>query len=427
MEELGANLLFCRWNIGDPERTTTAVNRWYSFHGKFIITDKSAIALSANFTQEDEYDAVLIYKNHPQKVKEYLDKFDELISLFVQEYSGDPGKIKALVQTETGANESIFKLPNVIEGDTHANAWIRHYPDRMCPDRLNNHEGIFLAPFDVRGRSIYEKIIQAVPNDETIYLSAESFTDTEFAQFLLEQADRIDIKLLTDSKSQDFQRRIDQTFREMVAQNIEIKSLKEDLHAKLLITPDTLLVGSINLNKINLGFSVTSSFWRENTETFALCQENSIINKAIDDFQRIFQQAIPIESILSEKLEDYVTSLLNKNYNLRSRASVKKLFARVILSEEIKTKKLVYDISRMVSAVMSNYNVVTVNKNHFIMALILFYLSERKQDRAELSERISNFETGIILDTEIDSLLDLELIEESDGYYKINPLALLRR
>ena len=31
----GARVYFSKWGIGDPERTTTAVGRWYSLHGKF--------------------------------------------------------------------------------------------------------------------------------------------------------------------------------------------------------------------------------------------------------------------------------------------------------------------------------------------------------------------------------------------------------
>lgn len=63
IEEKGAILHFCKWNVGDPERTNTAVGRWYSYHGKFIVTDKSAIALSANFTQTEEFDAIIIFEN----------------------------------------------------------------------------------------------------------------------------------------------------------------------------------------------------------------------------------------------------------------------------------------------------------------------------------------------------------------------------
>jgi PLD-like domain len=39
----GAKLHLCKWNVGDPEWTTTALGHWYSFHGKFIVTDKCAI------------------------------------------------------------------------------------------------------------------------------------------------------------------------------------------------------------------------------------------------------------------------------------------------------------------------------------------------------------------------------------------------
>ena len=79
MEKNGAKLYFCKWNVGDPERTSTAVGRWYSFHGKFIVTDKSAIALSANFTQSPEIDGLLIYRDEPEKINEFNEKFDELM------------------------------------------------------------------------------------------------------------------------------------------------------------------------------------------------------------------------------------------------------------------------------------------------------------------------------------------------------------
>jgi len=70
IEGNGAKLYFCKWNVGDPERTNTAVGRWYSFHGKFIVTDKSAVSLSANFTQSQELDAVIVFKNEIAEVED---------------------------------------------------------------------------------------------------------------------------------------------------------------------------------------------------------------------------------------------------------------------------------------------------------------------------------------------------------------------
>ena len=87
MEDLknrGAKIYFSKWGIGDPQRTTTALGRWYSFHGKFIVTDKSAIALSANLTQEPELDAMLIYNNEDRR-KEFNNKFEYLKKLFIND------------------------------------------------------------------------------------------------------------------------------------------------------------------------------------------------------------------------------------------------------------------------------------------------------------------------------------------------------
>ena len=65
IELLGAKLHFCRWNVGDPERSSMASGKWYSYHGKFIVTDRSAIVMSANFTMAKEIDATLIIRDDP--------------------------------------------------------------------------------------------------------------------------------------------------------------------------------------------------------------------------------------------------------------------------------------------------------------------------------------------------------------------------
>ncbi|GAH65768.1 unnamed protein product, partial [marine sediment metagenome] len=88
LESNGAILHFCKWNVGDPKETRTAVGRWYSFHGKFIVTDKSAIALSANLIQAPELDSMIIYSNDDTKIAEFNNKFDMLVSKFVTEKNG---------------------------------------------------------------------------------------------------------------------------------------------------------------------------------------------------------------------------------------------------------------------------------------------------------------------------------------------------
>lgn len=98
---LGANIYFCKWNVGDPERTSTAIGRWYSFHGKFIVTDKSAIALSANFTRINELDAAVIIDSEQTMIDQFNYRFDELVDLFITENEGFEGIIKSKI-IETG-------------------------------------------------------------------------------------------------------------------------------------------------------------------------------------------------------------------------------------------------------------------------------------------------------------------------------------
>lgn len=73
------HLHFDKWNVGSSERTTTATNRWYSFHGKFIVTDKSAIVLSANLLKNPELDVAVVFKNDEDRIGEFNGQFDRLL------------------------------------------------------------------------------------------------------------------------------------------------------------------------------------------------------------------------------------------------------------------------------------------------------------------------------------------------------------
>ena len=58
--KLGGELHVYDWNVGTTEHTKTVSGPWYGLHAKFIVTDKAAIILSANLTNEPEIDALLI-------------------------------------------------------------------------------------------------------------------------------------------------------------------------------------------------------------------------------------------------------------------------------------------------------------------------------------------------------------------------------
>lgn len=422
LEKRGASLYFCKWNIGDPVRTTTAVGRWYSFHGKFIVTDKSAIALSANFTNQYELDAMLIYKGEPDKLIEFNQKFEELLDLFIRPSSGDSGKIRSMIRKSGYADaESLFMLPQVIETDLHKDHWILDYPVQLCPEHLAIKDGLYISPFDVRGRSIIQDIFQGARS--YIYISTESFTDQEIYNDLIKaRLSGLSVKILTGSTSMDFADRLQQMLRSLLASGINIHTTSEPLHAKLIITDNQIAVSSINLNRMNLGFDRSSHLWRENTETITLSRDLDIIDSAKKQYEGIFDQTVEITVKLAERIEKDVGNLFNQYYGLRSRREVKKLFSLFILSEEIDVKKVALKLGRIVKALISGRKIV--NKDDFVMGLILHLLSDNKLKYNQIEDKLSILNIRINLGQLLMTLIELEYIEQEDEYYKLRVLSL---
>lgn len=422
LENKGATLQFCKWNIGDPERTSTAIGRWYSFHGKFIVTDKVAISLSANFTDSNELDAVLIYKGDQNKIGEFNYKFDQLLDIFVRPTSGYSGTIRLLIlKTNYPNSESLFNLPRVIETDTHINHWIRDYPAELCPEDIIINDQLYICPLDIRGRNIIRKIIRNTKS--YLYISTESFTDPDiYNDLIAAKIEGIDIKILTGATSMDFSDRMQQMLRSLIASGIKINTTEDPLHAKLIITDDCIAVSSINLNKMNLGFKRPPRLWRENTETITISSNIEIVNKAKFLFEGIFNQTVDITIKLAERIEKDIGIMFSQFYGIQSRTEVKRLFSRFIISEEIDVKKVTLKIGKIAKELIRDRK--TVEKNDFVMALILHILSDNKVKYNQIEQKLSILNTLIDLEPLLFTLINYGYIEKEEDYYKLRILSL---
>lgn len=425
LEKDGAIIYFDKWNVGDPSRTTTAVGRWYSFHGKFIVTDKSAIALSANFTQSQELDAVLIFRDDYEKIGEFNEKFNELLTFFVSRDHDFDGQVHRKITDVTGEDSAeIFELPDNVD-IRHKNHWIRHYPIEICKPEVPVGEKLYITPFDCRGRYLITDLIEDA--DEYVYISTESFTDIDFSNFLTNTSvnKNIKIKILSGTRSMDFTDRVNNMFRDLLAQEVDIRTTDEDIHAKLIITDKVLMVSSVNLNKINLGFYVTSKYWRENTESILVCKTPEIVRFAKEKYLEVFNGCYDVRDKLSEKLEKMVQNIFTKTFQLRSRSDVKKLFARFILKKQIDIRRLIMKIGKITKKLMNYHKRTMIGKQDFISALVLYYLSERKQDYDQLKEKIDEVDETVNLHAIISRLEFARLIEQENDFYKINIEALI--
>jgi phosphatidylserine/phosphatidylglycerophosphate/cardiolipin synthase-like enzyme len=232
------------------------------------------------------------------------------------------------------------------------------------------------------------------------------------------------MKILSGTKSRDSTDRIERMFRDLLTQKIEIKTTEEAIHAKLVITDKALVVSSVNLNKMNLGHFKTKKFWRENTESILICQNPIVIASAKKKYLEIFGESVDIKDMLCQKLENQVWGIFSGAFKLSPNPEVRALFARFILKREIDIKKTVIKVGKMTKRLMDHYRRTRVEKDDFISALILYYLSETKKDYAELKERIDELDDSVNLKDILSKLVFANLVEKEDGYFKINISAL---
>ena len=415
----GAKVYFSKWGIGDPERTTTAVGRWYSFHGKFLVTDTVAISLSANLTEEPELDAMLIYKDQA-KIMEFNDKFVALLTLF------EKGSIRNLIeQTEYDSKETLFLAPRTINEPEVKSHWIRDYPSEMCKNITSVENKLYIAPFECKARDLWEMIIGEA--SEYVYISTESFTDTSIIPFLITNSIKGKvIKILTGSESQDFNERIRELYPRLMANNIELRKPKHPLHAKLIITDKRLVVSSVNLNKMNLGYAKKKALWRANTETITVESNLDLIKKAKTDYDNIFDGSIQLLNYLSEKEIDYAVSIFTV-YGIKPDKNVKDLLSRVIVTSDIKLKRNLYQIGKYASILIKKFNKSKpiIETSDFLCAMVLYYLSDRKHTEPELKEKLSEIFPIINDESIITKLLQFKLIVKEEEFFKLDLKTLL--
>jgi hypothetical protein len=424
LEKDGAKMYFDRWNIGDPSRTTTAVGRWYSFHGKFVITEKSAIVLSANLTQEPEIDAVIIFSNEQNRINEFNQQFDRLIDLFVTKQGAFEGTInERILKAKAGNTADIFGLPKNI-GPEHENHWIRHYPEEICASIETISEKLYLTPFDCKGRNMFKSLIDDA--EQFVYISTETFTDQEFSEYLIATAvnKKIEMVILTGGTSMDFTDRMENMLRDMLAHGIVVKITNQELHAKLLITDKALVVSSINLNKMNLGFSKTKRYWRESTESAFVCKNPDVLKTAREKFIGIANQGQKIETKLLTKLQITVGRNFARIFGLKSSPDAKKLIAKFILSKQLENRQVLTKLGKITKKLMEHSKRAKIERQDFISAVILYYLSERKQEYSAIRDKILEIDPAVNVDAAINALEFSGFVEKEGDYFKINVASL---
>jgi phosphatidylserine/phosphatidylglycerophosphate/cardiolipin synthase-like enzyme len=217
---------------------------------------------------------------------------------------------------------------------------------------------------------------------------------------------------------------VENMLRDLLAHGIDVRTTKEDLHAKLLVTDKVVVVSSINLNKINLGFNTSKRYWRENTESAFVCKNSEVIKVANKKFLEVLNQSQGVEVRLAGKIEETVRKTFAKTFGLRSSPDARKLIARFILRKQLENRQVLTKIGKITKKLMEHYKRDKVERQDFISAILLYYLSERKRDVANLMEKIREIDPTVNLTEVINGLEFSGFVEKEGDYFKINIAAL---
>ena len=428
LQEAGVQIHFCSWEIGDPSLTNTSQSgdeaegggsKWYSMHGKFMFSEKEALIMTSNFTESEELESYLRIQDLTI-VEQFQKKFSYLKELFIKE-GKYPGNLYDIVSEDT--KEYIV---NTYKTKTRLN--ILQYPPNIISNTIS-FDGLKIMPFDGRARDYLNKFI--IDAQSFLYLSTQRLFDEYLIGELIKRkkSNPINIKIMTCPPSQirDNQEKAEKMIIDLLSANIDIR-FYNDIHAKCWISQNALGLGSINLGQMNLGINKSGGYWRANTETFYFTNDPILISEAKESFEEYFNDGDdPIISISRSNRHINEAKAMFSIYNIRSSKEAKETISLIKSFHVIKEQQQINKIVAVSVKIAQNHRNKRITKEEVLSALILFYLTDRKHDREELFEKMKPMISNQIEFMRIIQSLFLEnLIEEQDGYIKINSERLIR-
>lgn len=420
METAGCIIHKCEWNIGSPERTSTAANVWFSFHGKFIVTESSAVSLTANLLENNEFDACIV-SDEQGVIDEFNERFRLLKRLFIE--VGDQ-LIRQQIENAEDKDPEALAIPAAVNNHDMEEKWIRHYPESIFENvQIMDGSHLYICPFNQKARSLYMDIIDQAT--EYVYIVAETLTDEDLMKYLIQKksSQSISIKILCGDAVMDNQHKATDQFIKLIAAGASIYTMA-NLHAKILLTDNKLVVSSINCNKINLGFKPKPNQWRANTETATITDERQTIADAKQQLDMQFANSQTLIQKISLKEKGRVKDLFKIFANVSTiRNDAAGLVADYVIEQRIQVFKSVKNLASLTKMLIGGRR--EVRKDDIVKAIILVRLQNRKHTLNELQDELSVYSISTGDTSRIASeLAASNHITIEQVYYKLVPRGL---
>jgi len=415
----------CAWEAGEPRLTTTSMSgnqsagigeKWYSLHMQILINENEALITSRPLTNDATLD---VFYRSSQKgfVNEALTKFEKIKWLFFE-----PKKVGTLTipgEAVTFLDEKTLKETVVLfEATGRLNA--KHYEIQKLPNTLLS-KGLFISPFDGKMRDrLYDFIDSA---NQYVYFFLETFFDEELVGKLQEKRTsdpNVSIKIITCPPERI--RQSPQKARELISQvlssGIQIGNLS-DIQAKFWLSDKWLAISSGDFNRMNLGHTTSSRYWKADTQLLLLDDNPRLIS----EMKRIFEEKFnPIDpGKICVKDVTLMLKRLARNNNLSGSAGACRYLSRFKSALMIRTEQDVRYVIDVAIKMAKFDSKPRLDGAYMLMAIILYYLQRREHRLDEIVEKLAHIES----ETEIKTLLARmgqrgQLLRSGD-FYRIAP------
>lgn len=371
LQASGIDVIACDWEVGQPQRTvsTFAGGRsptWFAMHGKYVVTDKHAVIMSADLTEDfnegGKWDSFVIYDD-PKKIQGLLDKHEQLKKFF--------GNVESHVSAEYIDTEV----------QSQGRKLLRGYPLKEVEPEIQ--DGTYILPLDIYGRKAVDRIIDS--SEEFIYCMYETFYDDKLSFSILKKmitTPHIDFRILslplTAYQQNPLKARAN--FVQLVSHGVEIKNLPR-LRGKMMITDKGVVSGSFDISVMGLGKSRTEDkikLWVESTEIMDINTDENFISLAKSSFRKLYDKSL---KQYGEWFKKDAEMSLRSAGAVKVSSEAKEALGLLIFNEDRKSIERTKKISLIAVEIakLSNKTKPYVKADHVIKAEQILILKERAQ------------------------------------------------